>query len=218
MRRGQACVVPCAAGPALEGMNIHHGMRAASGAVEDVLIENIEGQADLHISLKTIGDTPPVGICGSGVLAAIRELLRAGLVRPDGRMLKAADFAEGDPRRALCVEHQVKAAVQLAAAPHQVLITQKDAHGRCNWRQYPSSAFTALLQHAEISMEEIDQVLVAGQFGAYLPARSLTACGIIPQCLEDRVRFLGRHFASRSFRHGAIKCDARKAMDRLSIA
>lgn len=212
---GKLVSCSCAAGPALEGMNIHHGMRAASGAVEDVLIEKIEGQTGLNISLKTIGETPPVGICGSGVLAAIRELLRAGLVRPDGRMLKADDFAEGDPRRALCVEHQGKAAILLAVAPHQVLITQKDVRQVQLAKGAILSAFTALLQHAEISMEDIDHVLVAGQFGAYLPARSLTACGIIPQCLEDRVRFLGN--TSRSGACMALVSQhARKAMERLS--
>lgn len=188
---GKLISCSCAAGPALEGMNIHHGMRASSGAIEDIQIEQAPDQICMNIRLKIIGDGQPAGICGSGVLAAIRELLAVGIIRPDGRMLKAADLSAEDPRRALCLEYQGKAAVQLHDAPHQVLITQKDVRQVQLAKGAILSAFTALLHHAEIEIEKIDQVFVAGQFGAYLPARSLTACGIIPQCLEERVRFLG---------------------------
>ena len=72
----------CAAGPALEGMNISCGMRAADGAVEDVRI------TEDGIRLTTIGDGEPEGLCGSGILAAVKELLRTGLVKKTGVFVK----------------------------------------------------------------------------------------------------------------------------------
>lgn len=189
--RGKLVSCSCAAGPAFEGMNIQQGMRAATGAIEDLRIQLNAEQTGIDLKLKTIDDAPPVGICGSGILAAVRELLDVGLIRPDGRMLKAADLPEADPRRALCCTHLGKAAVQLAALPHQVIITQKDVRQVQLAKGAILSAFTALLQHAGLTMEDIDGVLVAGQFGAYLPAHSLTACGIVPVILKDRLSFVG---------------------------
>ena len=66
---GKLMSCSCAAGPALEGMNISSGMRAAEGAIEDIHI-NEDG-----VDLKIIGDTEPVGICGSGILTVTKELL-----------------------------------------------------------------------------------------------------------------------------------------------
>lgn len=74
-----ACASP--AGPALEGMNISCGMRAAAGAIEQIIVEPPE------VHYKTIGDQPPVGICGSGIIDMVAELLKAGIVEPSGRMI-----------------------------------------------------------------------------------------------------------------------------------
>ena len=59
----------------MEGMNISSGMRAAEGAIEDVTI------TESGIEWKVIGNEKPIGICGSGILAVVKELLRVGLVR-----------------------------------------------------------------------------------------------------------------------------------------
>ena len=67
---GRLLCCSCAAGPALEGMNISSGMRAAEGAIEDVTI------TESGIEWKVIGNEKPIGICGSGILAVVKELLR----------------------------------------------------------------------------------------------------------------------------------------------
>ena len=63
-------------------MNISSGIRATEGAVEDVEI------SEKGISLKVIGDQTPVGICGSGILAVLRELLKSGIVKKTGVFVK----------------------------------------------------------------------------------------------------------------------------------
>jgi uncharacterized 2Fe-2S/4Fe-4S cluster protein (DUF4445 family) len=89
---GKLMSCSCAAGPALEGMNISSGMRAAEGAIEDIHI-NEDG-----IDIKIIGDCEPAGICGSGILTVTKELLRTGIVRKTGAFVKADKFDADDYR------------------------------------------------------------------------------------------------------------------------
>ena len=89
---GRLLCCSCAAGPALEGMNISSGMRAAEGAIEDVEIT-----AD-GIRLNVIGNEEPIGICGSGILAVVKELLKVGLVRKEGAFIKLKQLQEDDWR------------------------------------------------------------------------------------------------------------------------
>ena len=79
---GQLVCCSCASGPAFEGAHIGAGMRAAPGAIERVQITN----GDLHV--HTIGQQPPVGICGSGILDAMAEMLKAGLLNSRGILNK----------------------------------------------------------------------------------------------------------------------------------
>ena len=78
-RGGRIWCCSCASGPAFEGAHIQDGMRAAPGAIERVQIGE-----DGKPHLKTIGDQPPVGICGSGILDAVSELLRTGIIDRKG--------------------------------------------------------------------------------------------------------------------------------------
>lgn len=89
---GRLLSCSCAAGPALEGMNISSGMRAAEGAIEDVEIKE-DG-----VKLKIIGNADPIGVCGSGILAVVKELVRTGLVRKDGAFIKLKNLEETDYR------------------------------------------------------------------------------------------------------------------------
>ena len=90
--QGRILCCSCAAGPALEGMNISSGMRAAEGAIEDVKITP-EGN-----EIKVIGGQEPVGICGSGILAVVKELLRTGIVKKTGAFIKKEKLEEDDYR------------------------------------------------------------------------------------------------------------------------
>jgi uncharacterized 2Fe-2S/4Fe-4S cluster protein (DUF4445 family) len=78
--RGQMISLSCASGPAFEGAHIKFGMRAAPGAIERVLI--VGGQ----VEYKTIGDAPPVGLCGSGILDVVAQLRLHGLLDKRGRL------------------------------------------------------------------------------------------------------------------------------------
>ena len=182
---GRLYACSCAAGPALEGMNISCGMRAAPGAVEDVRI------TESGLALKTIGNAPPAGLCGSGVLSAVREFLRIGLIRPRGNLVKERELDDDDPRKAYLCSRDDKPALRLPADGTCLYITQKDIRQVQLAKGALLSGILSLPARSGLTVDDIDRVFIAGQFGAHLPASSLTGCGIIPEALGEKIAYLG---------------------------
>ncbi len=183
--KGRLLCCSCAAGPALEGMNISSGMRAAEGAIEDVKITE-EG-----VRLKVIGNEEPIGICGSGILAVIKELLRVGLIRKEGAFIKLKQLEETDYRYPMLQLDGIKREFIMTKKPQKLLITQGDVRQVQLAKGAILSGFIALLNKAGIRMEDLDKVMIAGQFGAHLPAESLVGTGILPKEVEDRLVYVG---------------------------
>jgi len=94
---GRIWCCSCASGPAFEGAHIRDGMRAAPGAIERVRIAN-RGQP----LLKIIGDLPSVGICGSGIMDAVSEMLRTGIVSRKGATIEGAPGVGRDATTTCC--------------------------------------------------------------------------------------------------------------------
>ncbi|MBR3201165.1 MAG: DUF4445 domain-containing protein [Mogibacterium sp.] len=186
---GRLMSCSCAAGPALEGMNISSGMRAAEGAIEDIHI-NEDG-----IDIKIIGDCEPAGICGSGILTVTKELLRTGIVRKTGAFVKADKFDADDYRsKYIAVDEDGKRSFRMTEGgdgTEPLYITQGDIRQVQLAKGAILSGFMALIKKAGIGMEDLDRVLIAGQFGAHLPAESITGTGILPFEVEDRIEYVG---------------------------
>lgn len=183
--KGRLLCCSCAAGPALEGMNISSGMRAAEGAIEDVKITE-EG-----VRLKVIGNEEPIGICGSGILAVIKELLRVGLIRKEGAFIKLKQLEETDYRYPMLQLDGIKREFIMTKKPQKLLITQGDVRQVQLAKGAILSGFIALLNKAGIRMEDLDKVMIAGQFGAHLPAESLVGTGILPKEVKDKLVYVG---------------------------
>ena len=181
---GRLLCCSCAAGPALEGMNISSGMRAAEGAIEDVTI------TESGIEWKVIGNEKPIGICGSGILAVVKELLRVGLVRKEGAFIKLNKLEESDYRFHMLQENGKKREFILSEE-QKLLITQGDIRQVQLAKGAILSGFLALLKKAGIQMEDLDKVMIAGQFGAHLPADSLVGTGIIPKEVQEKLVYVG---------------------------
>ena len=207
---GKLLSCSCAAGPALEGMNISAGMRAAEGAIEEITVTE-EGN-----EFKIIGDLEPAGLCGSGILAVMRELLRCGFVRKNGAFVKLEKLSDDDWRRARMVEMEDgKRAFVLTEAPERLLVTQGDVRQVQLAKGAILSGFMALLKKAGISMDDLDKVVIAGQFGAHLTPNSITGTGILPLEVEDRIAYAGntsKTGAYMALMSGAVKRD----MERLA--
>ena len=181
---GRLSCCSCAAGPALEGMNISSGMRAAEGAVEDVKI------TEHGIELTTIDDQEPAGLCGSGILAVLKELLRTGIVKKTGVFIKKDQLDPSDYRYAMIRMNGTKREFVLNEDP-LLLVTQGDIRQVQLAKGAILSGFIALLRQRGIAMKELDKVMIAGQFGAHLPADSLVGTGILPEEVKDKLLYVG---------------------------
>ncbi|MXP77725.1 DUF4445 domain-containing protein [Lachnospiraceae bacterium WCA-9-b2] len=182
--RGRLWCCSCAAGPALEGMNISSGMRAAEGAIEEVQI------TEQGIHYQVIGKAEPVGLCGSGILAVVKELLRTGIVKKTGVFVKKEKLSEQDYRYPMIRMDGTKREFILCEKP-EIVVTQGDVRHVQLAKGAILSGFLALLKKAGIRMDELDKVMIAGQFGAHLPAESLIGTGILPGEVEEKLVYVG---------------------------
>jgi len=206
---GRLLACSCAAGPALEGMNIQYGMRAAGGAIEEVGVRLTKDEC--LTELEIIGGGEARGLCGSGLLAAIREFLRLGLIRPDGRIRQAEEL--DDSRRSLCRLWEGKPALGFTGT--DIRLTQKDVRQVQLAKGAILSAFRTLLLKTGLEMGHLERVLVAGQFGSHLSVASLTGCGLLPRELGDRLEYVGN--TSKAGAYLALTSrSAWKAMDQLA--
>lgn len=196
-KKGKLASCSCAAGPAFEGMNISCGMRAAEGAIEEI---NISPE---RITLKTIGNKKPVGICGSGILELISELWRNKLIGKTGRIKTAEDVLKSTESEVLasCIEDVDKKRRVVISKEHNIYITQEDIRQVQLAKGAIASGFYSLLETLELSMDDLDEVIISGQFGKHLKISSLVGVGIIPKDLENKVTYIGN-----SSKTGALMC------------
>lgn len=186
---GQLWSCSTAAGPAFEGAQIEFGMRAANGAIEKVRI------SDEEVRLQVIGNTEPKGICGSGLLDLVAELVRTGVVDTSGRMLSAD---EGDKlpdtlRRRLSRNDSGNCFILAEGADRQeaVVLTQKDVRELQLAKAAMRAGIDILLTTAGVKVQDIEHVLLAGAFGNYIDKHSALAMGLLPSVPEEKIQFVG---------------------------
>jgi uncharacterized 2Fe-2S/4Fe-4S cluster protein (DUF4445 family) len=166
-----------ASGPAFEGAHIRHGMRAAPGAIEKVLLHN--GQ----ILLQTVGDEPPVGLCGSGILDLVAQMLKTGIITSRGSF----DVSRVDPRIRRG-EHGAEF-VLLPASDNkgtEITFNRSDVSEVQLAKGAMRAGVDILLQHAGVDEKDIDAVVLAGAFGTYLDVQSGIDIGMFPHLPLDR--------------------------------
>jgi uncharacterized 2Fe-2S/4Fe-4S cluster protein (DUF4445 family) len=171
----------CASGPAFEGAHIRDGMRAATGAIEAVRLTP-DG-----VRLKTIGGAPPVGICGSGIVDAVAELRRAGLMNERGRLDREAP---GMRLNAHGPGFLLAPAAQTGTG-RDILITQGDVNEIQLAKGAIQSGIGILLESSGTQPEEVDEVIIAGAFGSYLNLESALDIGLLPRLPRARYSQVG---------------------------
>lgn len=190
----------CAAGPALEGMNISCGMRADTGAIESLKI------VDNNVYINTIGNTEPIGLCGSGILESISELLKNDILGINGRLKTNSP---------LVYETDGKRKVFLYENKNKIYVTQNDIRQVQLAKGAILSGFLTLLNYKNITMDNLDKVIIAGQFGKHLSPESLTGVGIIPVNLKDRIEYVGNSSSVGAF-ICLLSIDERKTAESIS--
>jgi uncharacterized 2Fe-2S/4Fe-4S cluster protein (DUF4445 family) len=180
---GRLAACSTAAGPAFEGERISSGVRAIAGAIEDVKVTR------RGIKLTSIGQGRPVGLCGSGLLAAVAELVRWGVVEPSGRLKPRQEI--GDRRLAARIfEDDLGRGFVLAERP-MISLRQGDIREVQLGKAAISSGIKVLCRVVGVDISQIGEVLIAGSFGSALKASSVRAVGIFPGSSKARIRVIG---------------------------
>jgi uncharacterized 2Fe-2S/4Fe-4S cluster protein (DUF4445 family) len=180
---GRLAACSTAAGPAFEGERISCGVRAIEGAIEDVRVTGGK------MTVKTIGNARPVGLCGSGLIATIAELLRLGVIQPSGRM-RPPEEIEKD-----WLAERVKA----GEAGREFVVTDQPEvslrQGDIREVQLGKAAICAgikvLCSATGTELRSIRTVLVSGSFGSALKPSNIRRLGMLPPGMRARIKVIG---------------------------
>jgi uncharacterized 2Fe-2S/4Fe-4S cluster protein (DUF4445 family) len=166
----KALATAAPAGPAFEAAQIKCGMRAAEGAIEGVKI------VDGDVQLTVIGDVAPVGLCGSGLVDAVAELVSAGMLDHSGR------FVLGTSERFSKIGEE-----NVFYLTDDVYLSQRDVRELQFAKASIATGWTILCRELGIEPEEVSQVLLGGSFGSYLTASSAVKIGLVPRLPLTRI-------------------------------
>lgn len=176
---GTLIATSTAAGPALEGMNISCGCRAEEGAIDTFSIDE-----DFQVHFTTIGDALPKGICGSGLIDITAALVQKEIVLPSGRFNRNLD-----PR----VKDRVRE--KKFYLTEEIYISQTDIRQIQLAKGAIAAGVTMLLDAAGISLEEIEEAVIAGAFGYHINPDSIKEIGLLPKGFKGRITFVGNSSA-----------------------
>jgi uncharacterized 2Fe-2S/4Fe-4S cluster protein (DUF4445 family) len=173
----------CATGPALEGATIKFGMRAAPGAIERVRIDPQTLEADFKVVdegywRSESRSVKAKGICGSGIIDAIAELYRNGIIEKSGRFnpkiqSSRMKISEGRPEFIIAWKEETSIGKEIA-------ITQSDVR---NVQLAKGALYAgARLMMKRLGIERLDKVILAGAFGSYIDKEKAMILGMFPDC------------------------------------
>ncbi|MCP4404158.1 MAG: DUF4445 domain-containing protein [bacterium] len=182
-----------AAGTAFEGAQIRHGMRGASGAIERVSID--DGDVRCHV----IGDGPALGICGSGLVDAIAQMLDAGIVQPGGRLLTSEEaerkgipvFLHSRLRKKGKEKQFILLNGEQCENGEAIVITQQDIREVQLAKGAIAAGIMMLMNMLGVRADDIHEILLAGAFGNYIDPQSALRIGLIPALPLERIRSVG---------------------------
>lgn len=176
-----------AAGPAFEGSAIMHGMRAAEGAIEKIRITD-----DGDVFFKTIGECEPQGICGSGLIDAIAQMLKAGLISKTGRLISDADVAKKGlapalSERLVSIDGERRFILVSKAKGEDIVITQNDIREVQLAKGAIAAGITLMLEETGKTEDDIAKIIVAGAFGNYIDKESAVTIGVLPKLDTEKI-------------------------------
>jgi uncharacterized 2Fe-2S/4Fe-4S cluster protein (DUF4445 family) len=178
---GRLFTCSCASGPAFEGAHIQFGMRAIPGAIERVEISKC------RVFTQTIDDRKPVGICGSGILDAVAQMHKAGIIDSSGRLNPDCEGVEPNKHGgSFCL-----VAAEDSGNDRAVILTRKDINEIQLAKAAIRTGIEILLQEAGKVAEEIESFVIAGAFGSYLDVESARHIRMFPDLPMERFQQVG---------------------------
>lgn len=201
------------AGPAFEGSCIRAGMAATAGAIERV-------QLGASVQLGVVGGGKAQGICGSGLIDTVAQLLRCGLLDSTGR-LKAGSEVDGHPLITHLAEDAEGRGFALTEA---VRLTQRDIRELQSAKSSVATGVQVLMEHLGVGPQDLAEVLLAGSFGSAIDPLSARDIGLVPWVPLERIRFVGNvaaegaKMALLSFREKQVAYDLASRVEYVELS
>lgn len=175
----------CSAGPAFEGAGVLHGMRATTGAIDEVWIN-----ADtLEATWRVIGGGKPKGLCGSALISLLAEMLMTGVINKSGRF----DFTRGTERirKGSHGGEYVVSWADETEIGEDIYLTEVDIDNLMRAKAAIFAGFSVLGDSVGMPLESVEQVLIGGGFGQYINVEKAVQIGLLPDMPWERFQFLG---------------------------
>jgi uncharacterized 2Fe-2S/4Fe-4S cluster protein (DUF4445 family) len=175
----------CSAGPAFEGGGIDCGMRAAPGAIERVEIDPQDGRP--HCS--TIGGVAPRGLCGSGMIELLANLLLTGWIDPAGKLdrSRSSPFIETDGMRA----RYLIAPAEESPTHKPIAISEAGIENILRAKAAIYSATSLMLEQIGLAASDLANIYIAGGFGRFLDLEKAIVIGLLPDLALEKFRYIG---------------------------
>jgi uncharacterized 2Fe-2S/4Fe-4S cluster protein (DUF4445 family) len=174
----------CSAGPAFEGAGVEHGMRATRGAIEAVWING----ETYEPTFRVIGNAPPRGLCGSGLISLLAEMFLTGVVDKGGHINLTLPTNRVRKR-----EHGPEYVIAWAdeTANGDIAITHVDIDNLLRAKAAVYAGFDVLATAVGLPLEAVEQVLIGGAFGKYINVEKAIQIGLLPDMAWNKFSFLG---------------------------
>ncbi|MFB0501137.1 MAG: ASKHA domain-containing protein [Candidatus Bathyarchaeia archaeon] len=182
----------CASGPAFEGEGIKFGMRGMHGGIEHVKIDPASFEAEYTV----IGDTLPKGICGSGIIDVTAEMFSVGILDFAGKIVKGRTPLVRRGRDGL---EYVVVPAEKTAIGRDIVITQHDMDYIMDSKAAACGAITVLMKKLKLSIFDVQNLYLAGAFGAYTDLGNATKLGIFPEFPNAKIRPIGNGSLSGAY-------------------
>jgi len=174
-----------AAGPAFEGANIKYGCGGISGAISSVRFENGV------INYSTINDAKAIGICGSGLIDVVAEMIKYGFIDETGRIISEEELTEYNLQYKKYLHHLDGLPAFKLDDALNICITQNDIRELQNAKAAIAAGIETLISESGNSIENIKEVYLAGGFGSFLNIQNALILGLLPNALNGRIKAIG---------------------------
>ena len=183
-REWLACAA-CSMGPAFEGGGIKHGMRADPGAIEGFHLNPVT----LEPMILTVGRVKARGICGSGLISVLSELLSSRIIDPNGKFDRTLSSTR--IRKGRFGFEYVLTWGQDSATGHDIVITEVDIENLIRAKGALFAGCLTLLDSLSLTFQDVDRVVIAGAFGKYINLENGKRIGLFPDIPVEQFHFLG---------------------------
>lgn len=175
----------CSAGPAFEGGGVKFGMQATRGAIEQVRIDRVTWEP----MIITVGQTKPIGICGTGIIDTIAELFLSKAIDQRGKFNLDADsprIRQGD-----FGPEYVLAWAEDSGAKKDIVLNEADIENLIRAKAAVFAGINILVDSVSLHFSAIEEIIIAGAFGNYLEIEKVVTIGLLPELPCEKFTFIG---------------------------